>query len=365
MEGHSDFAADMNEVKGSVQDLSDLCKEMFREISELKSINLTLRCCVENLKLDGEQRDRAIADLKRRLDALEGNQTVGVFKAIDTTDVYIDVMRNEKEEEPERFLTPDPELSKAKEVEALEEGRYHDEEISQADMVINKINNNLAFESTETENISEEITSQKQEIYQDEVETSNIVTTHTEEESQENSKEIMHYAEEETIPDSVEEDYCEGGGDWSWRGHEAIQLTEGTENTYEKDEGNDLRAEECSVVLMENISGEDDDNYEPRDIEGTEQDWEILEEEASAEISSGRNERKTSEIKISTEERDVGSDGERVTWADEEEEAVEKTEDASEGGERISLKSEEEEEKSKLEENLGIVEEGTDRKSVV
>lgn len=71
LDAQADIAKDMNEVKGAVQDLSNLCKDMLREINEIKSINLTLRCGIENLRHENEERDQVIADLKHRLDNFE------------------------------------------------------------------------------------------------------------------------------------------------------------------------------------------------------------------------------------------------------------------------------------------------------
>lgn len=71
LDAQADFAKDMNEVKGAVQDLSNLCKDMLREINDIKSINLTLRCGIENLRHENEERDQVIADLKHRLDNFE------------------------------------------------------------------------------------------------------------------------------------------------------------------------------------------------------------------------------------------------------------------------------------------------------
>lgn len=44
---------------------------MLREINDIKSINLTLRCGIENLRHENEERDQIIADLKHRLDSFE------------------------------------------------------------------------------------------------------------------------------------------------------------------------------------------------------------------------------------------------------------------------------------------------------
>lgn len=71
LDAQADIAKDMNEVKGAVQDLSNLCKDMLREINDIKSINLTLRCGIENLRHENEERDQVIADLKHRLDNFE------------------------------------------------------------------------------------------------------------------------------------------------------------------------------------------------------------------------------------------------------------------------------------------------------
>lgn len=69
-----DIAKDMSEVKGAVQDLSNLCKDMLREINDIKSINLTLRCGIENLRHENEERDKLIEELKKRLDFLENRK---------------------------------------------------------------------------------------------------------------------------------------------------------------------------------------------------------------------------------------------------------------------------------------------------
>lgn len=74
LEPPGDLAQDMHELKGTVQDLSDLCKDMLREINDLKSINLALRCGVENLRHESEDKGKAIDELRKRLDALEGNR---------------------------------------------------------------------------------------------------------------------------------------------------------------------------------------------------------------------------------------------------------------------------------------------------
>lgn len=74
VEAQADIAKDMNEVKGAVQDLSNLCKDMLREINDIKSINLTLRCGIENLRHENEERDQVIADLKHRLDNFENSK---------------------------------------------------------------------------------------------------------------------------------------------------------------------------------------------------------------------------------------------------------------------------------------------------
>lgn len=74
MEAQPDTAKDMNELKGAVQDLSNLCKDMLREINDIKSINLTLRCGIENLRHENEERDQVIADLKHRLDSFENGR---------------------------------------------------------------------------------------------------------------------------------------------------------------------------------------------------------------------------------------------------------------------------------------------------
>lgn len=71
LDAQADIAKDMNEVKGALQDLSNLCKDMLREINDIKSINLTLRCGIENLRHENEERDQVIADLKHRLDSFE------------------------------------------------------------------------------------------------------------------------------------------------------------------------------------------------------------------------------------------------------------------------------------------------------
>lgn len=71
LDAQADIAKDMNEVKGAVQDLSNLCKDMLREINDIKSINLTLRCGIENLRHENEDRDQVIAHLKHRLDNFE------------------------------------------------------------------------------------------------------------------------------------------------------------------------------------------------------------------------------------------------------------------------------------------------------
>lgn len=71
LEGGGDLVTDMNEVKGSIRDVQELCKDLLREINDLKSGNLSLRCFVENVKQDNTHRDNDVADIKHRLDRID------------------------------------------------------------------------------------------------------------------------------------------------------------------------------------------------------------------------------------------------------------------------------------------------------
>lgn len=306
LDDQPDFVKDMNEVKGTVQDLSDLCKEMFREISELKSINLTLRCCVENLRHDGEQRDGIISELKRRIEALEGKGIGNVFKPIDTTDMCIDRISIEKEEDAERYLTPDPEYSRIKDTENLDQGGLQREGIPPADGMQNEINPNLDIESTGTDFISVRTTLQQLGPSETAIEIPYTETDEhgaVEERSYGVSEENVHFAEEETIYTTVGEDNSETDKittvkDWDWRGNEAIQL--------KKDENGNSEEEETT------------------DVEETEaQGWEILGEDIKSEFITKHYEEEASERARTIERSEEEIEEKRVTWADE----VEKYED--------------------------------------
>lgn len=176
LEAQADIAKDMNEVKGAVQDLSNLCKDMLREINDIKSINLTLRCGIENLRHENEERDQVIADLKHRLDKFEN-----IKGTVDNT-VKCTVCNNVLEKSTEDSLELD---------DIREKDKY----------------------------ITTRQTAGKE--------------TETVEETFRDLEEVI----KSKVNSFVTEERKENRQDWTWKGRKAVELEESAEESVEEEEG--------------------------------------------------------------------------------------------------------------------------------
>lgn len=201
VEAQADIAKDMNEVKGAVQDLSNLCKDMLREINDIKSINLTLRCGIENLRHENEERDQVIADLKHRLDNFENSKGT-VNKTVKCT-----VCNNVLEKSTEDSVVRD-------------DIRAQDKYIT---------TRRTAYEETGT--VEETTFREHEEVIKSEV--NSFVT----EESKENRQ------------------------DWTWKGRKAVELEESAEESVEEEgvtEGSEVGEETAHgwEALQEELESE-------------------------------------------------------------------------------------------------------------
>ncbi|XP_046672708.1 retinitis pigmentosa 1-like 1 protein isoform X1 [Homalodisca vitripennis] len=272
LEGDVDLAKNLNEVQGSVQDLSDLCKDMLREINELKSINLTLRCCIENLRHDNENRDCVIAELKYRLDVLERNRTSERINA-ETSE-----WGENREGDVERYLTPEPEdNSKVEELSTSFSKAYipdyRNDNFQIQDETLQRILPEEKVNDRGDED--EDVTNKTAEDLQD-----SGAITGTENDDQESEtvppeKEEPLYTEETFTFDVIKEskadelsDVEQRRKDWDWRGSKAVELEH----------------------LEDEESEEEESESESSQVEeGDNQGWEVLEEEIRSKTSSEPN----------------------------------------------------------------------------
>ncbi|XP_054267952.1 FK506-binding protein 5-like isoform X2 [Macrosteles quadrilineatus] len=308
LEGQPDFAKDMNELKGTVQDLSELCKDMFREIGELKSINLTLRCGIENIRHDSEQQNRVISDLRKRIEALEGRK-LDSFKPIET-DTYVDRV-SVLEEDVERFLTPDPEYSILKGVENVqiaETLNINENEIQPLENDIQSLENEpvLTFNSNETNSNGQPKQSD------DYINVEHTCANTTTNEDRYHDEENMHFADQEKISKSEEEsnetDLVNPVQDWEWKGNKAIHLKE-----------------------LKNVSSEEEEECETEHVTSKEHCWEVLEDDLKTVVVSEPCVREALEEGSGiNEESEIDVEGKRVTWADEDYANEQETEEEEE-----------------------------------
>lgn len=291
LEAGNESGKDMNEVKGSIQDLSDLCKDMLREINDLKSINLTLRCCIENLRHDNEQRDQVISELKRRLDLLEGKHFGSLTESLQLGEKLAVTTQNEGDLTKTRLN----ELSVQNvgyDKKRVDSDSYEEEQKQHL------FSNYVTSAEEETEGYelkdkSKGLWDKEEECEEKGLDSENKLKedeiVHSENESEQgDGKETVQV--EEVVKAEIISDTKEQRQDWLWKGSRAVEVDDQADESEEEDEDSDEESDSKEMPSWKKLQEEiesamkEGDNVEITELTDKESELEGEETEETGKV---------------------------------------------------------------------------------